>query len=126
MAGKDDNKTTQAGAGDSKMAKARKARKPPSAERLMLEKAVKDAKSDQEKLVARSQLKTLRFKELAPKRVRRALKALDGVIALANRGNYLSEPSQREKVLKAISDRYNKFKQHFDDTATKEAEEFSL
>lgn len=111
---------------DSKLAKARKARKPASAERVAAEKAVKDAKSDQEKLVARATLKTLRFKELAPKRVRRALKALDGVIALANRGNYLSEPAQREKMLKALSDRYTKFKNAFDDTATKEPEEFTL
>jgi hypothetical protein len=106
--------------------KARKARKPASPARIAAEKAVKDAKSDQEKLVARSHLKTLRFKELAPKRVRRALKSLDGVIMLANRGNYLSEPAQRAKILTAIREKVAKFTQSFDDTVNKEPEEFTL
>jgi hypothetical protein len=106
--------------------KARKARKPPSAERVAAEAAVKNAKSDQEKLVARAHLKTLRFKEIAPKRVRRALKALDAVTILANRSNYLSEPAQREKILKTLRERFGKFATAFDDTANKEPEEFTL
>jgi hypothetical protein len=106
--------------------KARKARKPPSPARIAAENAVKNAKSDQEKLVTRAALKTLRFKELAPKRVRRALKSLDQVSILANRANYLSEPAQREKILKALREKFAKFVQAFDDTANKEPEEFDL
>lgn len=106
-------------------AKARKARKPMSGARLAAENAYKNAKSDQEKTVTRSHLKSVRFEELARARVRRALKVLSTVENLANRGVYTWTDEQAHKVLTALNDKMKQVTLKFAGTAAKK-EEFDL
>lgn len=92
----------------------KKVRKPPSARRVAAEQAVEAAKSDQEKAVARSALKIVRFDELATPRVRRAIKAIRAIENLANPGAYTHTAEQRANIEKhitnAVSSMLNKFK----------------
>lgn len=85
--------------------KARAARKAKvlSPARKAAEDAYKNAKSDQEKAAARAHVKIVRFVEITPKRVNRALKALDGVEAMFNRNAYAYDTDQANKVLNAIA-----------------------
>jgi hypothetical protein len=76
----------------------KKGKRPPSARRLAAQSQVDAAKSDQEKTVARSHLKIVRFDELATPRVRRALKALDTIANLANRSAYTYTDEQAKKI----------------------------
>lgn len=83
----------------------KKGKRPPSARRLAAEAQVAAAKSDQEKNVARSHLKIVRFDELATPRVRRALKAISAVGNLANRGAYTYTDEQAKRIEKHLTDR---------------------
>lgn len=85
-------------------AKARAAKKPPSAKRMAAEAAAKAAKSDQEKKVANAHLRSVRFEDLARARTRRALKTLSGIENLANRAAYAWTEEQAGKILKALDD----------------------
>lgn len=84
-------------------AKARAKKKPPSARRTGAMAAVEAAKSEQEKKVALAHLKIVRFEELIVPRVRRAVKALDVIGNLANRGAYTWTDEQSAKVVSAIN-----------------------
>lgn len=86
-------------------AKARAARKPPSGKRAAAIAAVNAAKSDQEKAVARSHLKSVAFEELARARVRRVLKLLSGIENLANRAAYTWTDEQAGKIVSAINEK---------------------
>lgn len=88
--------------------KPKKARKPPSAARVAAMKAVDDAKSDQEKTVARANLKLLRFKELGTKRLNRWIAGCDGLMNLSNRAAYQWTPDQAEKIVKTVRARADK------------------
>jgi hypothetical protein len=94
--------------------KTKKTRKPPSARRVAAEQAVTAAKSDQEKTVARSALKIVRFDELATPRVRRAVKAISSIANLANRGAYTYTDEQAKRIelhiSNAVSSMLSKFK----------------
>jgi hypothetical protein len=103
-------------------AKARKARKPASGKRLAAESAFKNAKSDQEKTVARSHLKAVRFEELGRARVRRALKTLSSLENLANRGVYTWTDEQANKLLTAIHEKVKQVTLKFAGTAAKKEE----
>lgn len=83
----------------------KKGKRPPSARRLAAQSQVDAAKSDQEKAVARSHLKIVRFDELATPRVRRALKALDTIGNLANRGAYTYTDEQAARIEKHLINR---------------------
>ena len=94
----------------------KRARKPKSAARQAAELAVsnlKKAGSDQEKAAARGHLKIVRFNELGPARVNRALKALDSVMQLANRGAYTYSDEQAAKLVNALTARVKKLADRF-------------
>jgi hypothetical protein len=105
--------------------KKKKARKPPNAKRLAAEQALANAKSDQEKALARSQAKLVRFEDLARARVRRALKVLSGIENLANRAAYSWTEEQAAKVLNALNDAMKKVTLKFAGGSQKK-EEFDL
>jgi hypothetical protein len=87
-------------------AKARAAKKPQkSAKRLAAEAAHDAAKSEQEKAIARSHLKSVTFEDLARQRVRRALKVLGHIENLANRAAYTWTDEQAGKILGALNDK---------------------
>lgn len=48
--------------------------------------------------------KAANFARLGSKRVRRAVKALDGVAKLANRANYAYTPEQAQKVMRRLAE----------------------
>ncbi len=74
-----------------------------SAARAAAQKAVDNAKSDQEKKVARQQLKAVKFTEIAPARMARALGALGNVRKLANRAGYSWSDEQATKMITALA-----------------------
>lgn len=86
-------------------AKKKKGKRPPSARRLAAQAQVDAAKSEQEKTLARSHLKIVRFDELATPRVRRALKCLDAVANLANRAAYTYTDEQVKRIEKHLTER---------------------
>lgn len=106
-------------------AKARKGKKPPSGKRLAAAAALEAAKSDQEKTVARSHLKSVAFEELARARVRRALKVLSGIENLANRAAYTWTDEQANKVLTALHDKVKSLTLKFAGSSAKK-DEFDL
>lgn len=80
-----------------------KAKKGLSAARVAAMAAVDTAGSDQEKLVARQHLKSLKFKEIVVPRVNRAIAQLNGISKLANRSAYSWDDQQAEKITLALS-----------------------
>lgn len=96
-----------------------------SAERVTAMNAVKNAKSDQEKRVATQQLKMLRFKEIATKRVNRAIKSIKGLQNLANRGAYGWTPEQAEKILSTLDKQMRALRDKLSGTKVEE-EAFTL
>lgn len=106
-------------------AKQKKARKPQNAKRLAAEQALANARSDQEKALARSQVKHIRFEDLARARTRRALKILAGIENLANRAAYSWTDEQATKVLNALNDAMKKVTLKFAGGSQKK-EEFDI
>lgn len=106
-------------------AKARAARKPASGKRKAAMAALEAAKSDQEKAIARSHLKSVAFEELARARTRRALKVLAGIENLANRGAYTWTDEQAGKIVGALNEAVKKVTLKFAGSAAKK-EEFDL
>lgn len=92
-----------------------------SAARVSAELALQRA-SEQEKSIARQALKSIKFKELARARVRRALKVLDGIEKLASRAAYSWTEQEAEKVLSALTARMNSVINRFAGQKTKDAE----
>lgn len=119
--------TAAANKAASPLEKARAARKAKvlSPARKAAEDAYKNAKSDQEKAAARAHVKIVRFVEITPKRVRRALKALDGVEAMFNRNAYSYDTDQANKVLNAIATKVKRIQDKIIG-AKKDADEFTL
>lgn len=105
--------------------KVKKGRKPPSAKRQAAEDALKNAKSDQEKTVARSAAKSVRFEELARARVRRASKVLSSIENLANRAAYTWTDEQANKILGHLSEKLKGVINKFVGGSTKK-DEFDL
>lgn len=105
--------------------KDKKPRKPPNAKRQAAENALANAKSDQEKALARSQVKLVRFEDLARARVRRALKVLSGIENLANRAAYSWTDEQASKIVTTLNDKVKAVTMKFAGTAAKK-EEFDL
>lgn len=107
--------------------KQKKAKKPPSQARLAAiaaydkARAQRDrAKSDQEKSVANSEVKrtrtelnTLRFNEIAPKRMDAAASVFKRLEALTNANQYGFSPAQADKVVATLERRVSKIKQLF-------------
>lgn len=71
------------------------------------------AQSEQEKRQERAAKRVAKFKDAAPKRVRVALRTLDKVCQLANRGRYTFDEDQAKKIVEAISSRVEKIRQAF-------------
>ena len=103
-------------------AKVRKARKPASGKRLAAEAALKNAKSDQEKAVARSHVKAVRFEELGRARARRAGKALDSLLNLANRSVYSWTDAQANQLLNHLTEKMKTVINKFAGVATTKEE----
>ena len=59
--------------------------------------------SEQEKRAARAALKVANFNKLAPKRMTKALKALDQVARLGNRNSYTYDDAQKQKIFAALA-----------------------
>lgn len=105
----DTNKST----GGQTPAKAKRAKKPPSAKRVAAEAAVAEcvkradaAKSPQEKTVAesalkaaRTELKTLKFKEIASPRLKRAVNIMRQLENVANPNAYTWDEEQADKII---------------------------
>lgn len=108
------------------MAKDKKARKPKNSRLAEAETAFKNAKSDQEKAVARGKLKIVRFEILATARVNKILAALDGLKKLSNRGSYTYTDEQVRKIADAISAKGSETLEAFSSTGKKAAEAFTL
>jgi hypothetical protein len=110
------------------MATAKKARKV-SPEMKAATDAVKNAKSDQEKTVARGALKRLRFKVLIVQRMNKALSALGNTAKLGNRASYLYDQAQIDKVFAALDKKVSAFKSSFNVSAESKSgkvQEFDL
>lgn len=88
--------------------------------RAAAELGLKNAASDQEKTVARNVLKGVKFKELGRARVRRALKALDGIEKLASKAAYSWTEQEAEQLLGALTKRVQNVINRFAGQKTKE------
>lgn len=73
-----------------------------SKERKAAMKAVTDAKSDQEKMVARQALKLVRFKEVASVRADAAIRALKNLENACDSTSYAWTQDQSAKLIAAI------------------------
>lgn len=82
--------------------KKERAKKELSKARLAAMKALKDAKSDQEKTVARQQLHLVRFKEVASIRADASIRALKNLEKVCDTTSYGWTQDQAEKIISAI------------------------
>lgn len=83
------------------MAKSKKA-KVASAERAAAQKQVDNAKSDQEKRVARQNMKMVKFREIGTQRLNKAIAALRNLGKLANRNAYGWDTPTADKINTAL------------------------
>lgn len=103
----------------------KKGKRPPSAARVAAIAAVDNAKSDQEKTLARTTLKLLAFKEVVTPRVRRVLKLMDNIEKMASSGSYKWDPADGAKIAKALSGAADRIALKLSG-AKAQAEEFSI
>lgn len=83
--------------------KKERAKKELSKARLAAMNALKNAKSDQEKTVAKQQLHLVRFKEVASIRADAAIRALKNLEKVCDTTSYSWTQDQADKILNAIS-----------------------
>ena len=67
-----------------------------------------------------------KFKELANKRVNRALKLIRSISKLSNRNNYEYEDAQADKIVRALEKECKALRHAFSNTNNKSDEEFRL
>lgn len=68
----------------------------------------------------------IKFKELAEKRVNRAIKDLTLIGNLANRSNYSYSDQDAKKILKALKDALDETRAKFESGGTSAKEQFTL
>ena len=92
------------------MAESKKARakKEMSAARKAALAAVKNAGSDQEKSVAQSKLKLVRFKEVASVRTDAASRALSNLENVCDITSYSWDAEQAEKIIKELQPKFDR------------------
>lgn len=73
--------------------------------RKAAESALANAKSDQEKSLARAQVKIVRFKEIVVPRVNRALSILGQIEKMTNPNAYTWSDEEAQKILQALAQR---------------------
>lgn len=73
--------------------------------RKAAESALANAKSDQEKSLARSHVKVVRFQEIVVPRVNRALSILGQIEKMTNPNAYTWTDDQAQKILQALAQR---------------------
>lgn len=87
-----------------------------STARANAEKKLKAAGSDQEKRVARAELNRVKFIEIAPARMTRALSALGNVEKLANRRGFNYEELHAKKIIDALETKVKAIRDAFTST----------
>lgn len=80
----------------------KRGKKEMSKERTQALNAVKNAKSEQEKKVAKQQLKFVRFKEVGALRVDRAITAMRNLEKVCDGGSYAWTNEQADKIIKTL------------------------
>lgn len=112
------------------MAEIKKARakKELSAARKSAMETLKNAKSDQEKTVAKQALKLVRFKEVASIRTDAVIRALKNLENACDSTSYAWTPDQAAKILGAVTPIYSRIADALKDPSTKvvKKEKFSL
>lgn len=83
----------------------KRGKKEMSKERAQALNSVKNARSDQEKKLAKQALKLVRFKEVGALRVGRAITALTNLEKVCDSSAYAWTPEQADKAIKAIEPR---------------------
>jgi hypothetical protein len=95
-------KTANNASGNNAATRKKRQPKPMSPQRKAAEDAYANAKSDQEKTVARDNVKIIRFTDIVVPRVKRALNVLNNVERMANRNAYTWTPEQAAKIIKSL------------------------
>lgn len=92
------------------MAESKKARakKEMSAARKAALAAVKNASSDQEKTVALSKLKMVRFREVGSVRVDAAARALDNLVNICDSSTYTWDTEQATKIINELQPKFDR------------------
>jgi hypothetical protein len=105
-----------------------RAKKELSKERKIALTALKDAKSDQEKSVAKQQLKLVRFKEVASIRADAAIRALTNLEKVCDITSYSWTSDQATKIIGAVQPVYDRICKGLRQPAAKTAtrEKFTL
>jgi hypothetical protein len=85
-----------------------RAKKEMSAARKAALAAVKAASSDQEKAVAQSKLKLVRFKEVASVRTDAASRALSNLENVCDTTSYQWDQDQAEKIIKELQPKFDR------------------
>lgn len=79
------------------------------------------SKSPAEQKIERQKLKAANFLKLAPKRMTRALKSIEVIGNLSNRGSYSYDPAQVAQMMNALAEAVKGVNARFSAPASKEA-----
>lgn len=97
-----------------------------STERAQAQKQVDAAKSDQEKRVARQNMKMIKFREIGTQRLNKVISALRNLGKLANRNAYGWDAATADKINTALSAETSKIRAALAATGSEKVKEAGI